>query len=114
MKIIGALAIAGTALAFATPAAADGPRDRDKVKRTSAVYTDSNPHYLDYKTDLSEAKRELRKDLARADDEGDRLDAWAEYRREVADARYDFAKEMAERGVKVTRRGMVRVEEEID
>ena len=104
MKIIATLAIAGTALALAGPAAAhDG-----KGKRISAVYDDSNPHYLDYKTDISEAKRELRKDLARADDEADRIDAWAEYRREVADARHDFRKEMAERGVRV-RRGTVRL-----
>jgi hypothetical protein len=65
------------------------------------VYSDYNHHYLDYKTDLSEAKRELRKDLARAHDAASREDAWAEYRREVADARHDFRKEMAERGVVV-------------
>jgi hypothetical protein len=106
MKIIATLAIVGTALAVASPAAA-----HDKAKRISAVYDDSNSHYLDYKTDISEAKRELRKDLARANDEGDRIDAWHEYRREVADARYDFQKEMAERGVIVSRKGLVRVEE---
>ena len=76
---------------------------------TSAVYDDSNSHYLDYKTDLSEARRELRKDLARANDQADRVDAWAEYRREVADARHDFAKEMAERGVIVRGRPSVTV-----
>ncbi len=92
---------AGTLVALATPAAA---HDRNRA----AVYSDSNPHYLDYKTDLSEARRELRKDLVRADDAASREDAWAEYRREVADARHDFRKEMAERGV-VLRRGEVRV-----
>lgn len=106
MKMIAALAIASTALAAATPAAAS-----DRAKRITAVYDDSNPYWLDYKTDISEAKRELRKDLARADDEGDRIDAWHEYRREVADARYDFQKEMAERGVTVSRRGLVSVGE---
>ena len=106
MKIIAALAIASTALAVTAPAAA-----HDRAKRISAVYDDSNPHYLDYKTDISEAKRELRKDLARANDRGDRLDAWHEYRREVADARYDFQKEMSERGVVVSRRGLVSVGE---
>lgn len=107
MKIIGTVAAASVAIACATPAMADG----DRSKRISLVYDDSNPHYLDYKTDLSEAKRELRKDLARADDEGDRIDAWHEYRREVADARYDFQKEMAERGVIVSRKGLVSVRE---
>jgi hypothetical protein len=99
MKIMIALAIAGTTLA--TAAHAD---------LRYGVYSDSNSHYLDYKTDLSEARRELRGDLARANDEGDRIDAWAEYRREVADARHDFAKEMAERDVRVNRRGTVTVE----
>lgn len=103
MKIVAGLAIAGTALALATSAQA-GER-----KFKGPVYSDSNSHYLDYKTDLSEARRELRKDLARANDEGDRLDAWREYRREVADARYDFAKEMAERGVIVNQRRIGRV-----
>lgn len=108
MKIVAALAIAGTALVVALPANAG-----DKNKFAYGVYSDSNPYYLDYKTDLSEAKRELRKDLRRANDTGDRMDAWREYRREVADARYDFAKEMAERGVKVStaRRGSVTVSE---
>jgi hypothetical protein len=106
MKMIAALAVASTALAAAAPATAG-----DRAKRITAVYDDSNPYWLDYKTDISEAKRELRKDPARADDEGDRIDAWHEYRREVADARYDFQKEMAERGVTVSRRGLVSVGE---
>ncbi len=101
MKIMIALAVAGITLA--TAAQAD---------TRYGVYSDSNSHYLDYKTDLSEARRELRSDLARANDQGDRIDAWAEYRREVADARYDFRKEMAERGIDVRRRPSVTVEPE--
>lgn len=100
MKTMIALAVAGTALA--TAAQADVTR--------GGVYSESNSHYLDYKTDLSEARRELRSDLARANDKADRVDAWAEYRREVADARHDFEKEMAERGITVTRRPSVSVE----
>jgi hypothetical protein len=76
------------------------------------VFTDSNHHYLDYKTSISEAERELKKDLARADDEGDRIDAWAEYEAELADAEYDFRKEMAERGV-VIPKGRVQVEADV-
>ncbi len=105
MKAIVALTIAGVALA-AAPAASAGTRS---AIRAGAIYSEHNPHYLDYQTDLSEARRELRSDLARANDHGDRLDAWAEYRREVADARHDFAKEMAERGVIVKRRPNVTV-----
>ncbi len=98
------LLIAATATAaIVTPALA-------KDRRTVPVYSDYNPYYLDYKTDVSEAKRELRKDLARANDAADREDAWAEYRREVADARHDFRKEMAERGM-IVRKGRVTVEE---
>lgn len=96
------LIAAGATLA-ATPTLA-GYRQGDPV------YDDSNSRYLDYRTDLSEARRELRKDLTHADSPADRIDAWSEYRREVADARHDFAKEMAERGVDV-RRAVVTVEE---
>ncbi len=78
--------------------------------RSVPVYSDYNPYYLDYKTDISEAKRELRSDLRRAKDASSREDAWHEYRREVADAEHDFRKEMAERGM-VVRRGRVTVEE---
>lgn len=78
--------------------------------RGGPVFDDSNSHYLDYKTDLSEAKRELRKDLARADDEADRVDAYAEYEAEVADAEKDFRKEMAERGILLPR-GQVIIED---
>lgn len=67
--------------------------------RGDPVFDDSNSHWLDYKTDISEAKRELRKDLADAKDEADRVDAYAEYRAELADAEKDFRKEMAERGI---------------
>lgn len=108
MKIMFALAAATLSIAVAAPAAAG---DFSK-RRASTIYSDSNSHYLDYKTDLSEARRELRKDLARADDPADRVDAWAEYRSEVADARHDFAKEMAERGVTVRRYPSVTVEPE--
>lgn len=79
---------------------------------TEAIYTDSNSHYLDYKTSISEAKRELRKDLARADDPSDRIEAMAEYEAEIADAEKDFRKEMAERGV-VLPKGTVIVEEDV-
>ena len=96
------IAAAATAV-IATPSLA-------KDRHTVPVYSDYNPYYLDYKTDISEAKRELRKDLARADDAASREDAWAEYRREVADARHDFRKEMLERGM-IVRNGRVTVEE---
>ena len=103
MKAFTTIALASAVVLTASPTFA-------KSRQRVPVYSDSNPHYLDYRTDLSEARRELRKDLARADDAGDRADAWREYRREVADARYDFAKEMREKGVTV-RTGHVAIEE---
>lgn len=64
---------------------------------------DHNSYWLDYKTDISEAKRELRKDLRRAKKPSDRREAYAEYRREIADARKDYNKEMREKGYAVGR-----------
>ncbi|MBW4331741.1 hypothetical protein KY084_12755 [Stakelama sp. CBK3Z-3] len=107
-KTVIAFAAAGAVLA-ATPVMAG-----EHLTRAN-LFTDSNSHYLDYKTSLSEARRELRSDLARAHDEQDRIDAKSEYDREVADAKHDFRKEMAERGFYVApndlREGHVTVEE---
>lgn len=75
-------------------------RDRDDGLWI-APNNDSNPWWVDYKTDISEAKRELASDLRRATDLEDRIDAKEEYRREIADAKYDYRKEMAERGYRV-------------
>ncbi len=103
-KPVLALAAIGAVLA-AAPALAGHDR-------YAGVFTDSNHHYLDYKTSISEAKRELRKDLEDADSDSDRVEAYAEYERELADADYDFRKEMAERGIKL-RRGEVTVLEDV-
>jgi hypothetical protein len=90
-------ALIGIATAMiAMPAAAHRHVDRGAV-----VMDDSNSYWLDYKTDISEAKRELASDLRHADDESDRERAWVEYRREIADARSDFRKEMLEKGYRV-------------
>lgn len=103
MKTLFAAAAALTVLA--TPAIAKD--------RPDPVFDDGNAHWLDYKTDVSEAKRELRKDLARANDEADRVDAYAEYEAELADAEKDFRKEMAEKGIRVPKRlrGQVIIED---
>ncbi|WP_145960958.1 hypothetical protein [Sphingosinithalassobacter portus] len=97
-------AAAGAALFAGAPAMAQSAVSTSASSHTEAtlspmVFTDDNSHWLDYKTDVSEAGRELRSDLRRANDAGDRIDAYAEYEREIADARHDFRKEMAERGV---------------
>ena len=90
-------------LLFAAPAAA-----HDYSQPEPAPQEDWNSYWLDYKTDLSEAKRELRKDLRRAKKPSDEREAWAEYRREVADARKDYAQQMREKGYAV---GQVTVSE---
>lgn len=92
MTIIAATAAAAAALATSPALAQDADAG-------VGIYTDSNSFYLDYKTDLSEAGRELESDLRRANDEQDRIEAYAEYEAELADAEKDFRKEMAERGV---------------
>jgi hypothetical protein len=69
--------------------------------RDAAPNNEMNPWWRDYQTDLSEARRELASDLRRANDPGDRQDAYAEYEREVVDARHDYQKEMVERGYAV-------------
>jgi hypothetical protein len=88
---------------LAAPAAA-----HDYSRPQPAPQEDHNSYWLDYKTDLSEAKRELRKDLRRAKKPSDKREAWAEYRREVADAGKDYRKEMREKGYAV---GQVTVSE---
>jgi hypothetical protein len=91
-------------VAIAAPAtAAAGDANVDYRWGEPAPREDWNSYWLDYKTDVSEAKRELRKDLKRAKKPSDRREAWAEYRREVADAQHDFRKEMREKGYVVGR-----------
>lgn len=94
-------------LTLAAPAAA---HDREAPRGDSWVYSEDNSYYRDYLDDLSEARRELRSDMARAKTAQDRREAQQEYRREVADARFDFRKQMAEKGYAVSfRRGTVTV-----
>ena len=61
-----------------------------------------NKFWVEYYTDISEAKRELASDLKRATDAEDRREAYEEYEHEVRDARKDYAKAMSKRGYRVT------------
>lgn len=56
-------------------------------------------HWYDYRSDLEEAQIELHKDLKDADSYKDRRRAYAEYHREIADARHDYVKEAREKGL---------------
>jgi len=89
--IFAALALLAAPAFAATPVYYPEPAPRE----------DWNSYWLDYKTDISEAKRELRKDLKRAKKPSDRREAWAEYHQEIADARKDFRQEMREKGYAV-------------
>lgn len=68
-----------------------------------------NNYWYDYRSDVEEAENELRKDLKRARKPSDRREAYAEYNRELFDARKDYRKEMVEKGY--ARRGEVIVED---
>ncbi|MGP1352971.1 MAG: hypothetical protein ACTS1Z_06580 [Parasphingopyxis sp.] len=89
----------GSALLIAAPAAA---HDRDyrsaEEPLRAPIAGVENDYWFDYLADIREAEQELQSDLARATDPEDRNDAWDEYRNELADARSDYAGEMAERG----------------
>ncbi|QLC25813.1 hypothetical protein HFP57_12810 [Parasphingopyxis algicola] len=94
----------GAAALIAAPAVAG-----DRGHRASENLLDApiagveNDYWYDYLADVFEAEQELQSDLARATDPEDRNDAWAEYYNELADARDDYAGEMAERGYRVGR-----------
>ncbi|WP_298468288.1 hypothetical protein [uncultured Erythrobacter sp.] len=94
-------ALAASATLLAVPAAAHDDIYVDGYRAPISPNNDSNKWWLDYRTDISEAKRELRSDLRRATDEEDRRDAYEEYRQEIRDAKHDYTKEMRERGYRV-------------
>ncbi len=81
-------------------------RVEDELTYRAPIAGVENDYWFNYQTDLAEARKELKKDLARSSDAEDNRDAWDEYRAELADARGDYAKEMAEKGYPI---GRVRV-----
>ncbi|MBC2776445.1 hypothetical protein [Parasphingopyxis marina] len=89
------------ATAFAIPLAAAGA-DKGEGPETLAgpIGGEENDYWYDYLADIREAQQELDSDLARATDPEDARDAWDEYYGELADARSDYAGEMAERGIR--------------
>ncbi|MEL6528467.1 MAG: hypothetical protein AAGK01_07555 [Pseudomonadota bacterium] len=94
-------ALAATATLVAGPLAAHDRIIVDGYRAPPSPNNDSNKWWIDYKTDISEAKRELRSDLRRATDQEDRRDAYEEYHQEIRDAKHDYRKEMRERGYRV-------------
>lgn len=94
-------ALAASVTLLAAPLAAHDEIFVDRYRAPISPNNDTNKWWLDYRTDISEAKRELRSDLRRATDQEDRRDAYEEYRQEIRDARHDYRKEMNERGYRV-------------
>jgi hypothetical protein len=83
-----------------------GPHAHSKIL-TSPMAGVRNNYWYDYRSDVEEAENELRKDLRRAKTAQDKREAWAEYERELVDARKDYRKEMVERGYILRPRGEV-------
>ncbi|MHA6333043.1 hypothetical protein ACXYL9_05105 [Qipengyuania sp. CAU 1752] len=60
-----------------------------------------NSLWFDYRIDITEAQKELRSDLGKADDTEDLRDAWEEYAGELRHERKDYVKKMAKRGFRM-------------
>jgi hypothetical protein len=103
LSVSGVLMVGATA---STLSAHPGSRAHPHVL-ASPIAGERNNYWYDYRSDLEEAEIELRKDLKRAKTAQDRREAYAEYDRELVDARKDYTQEMRERGY--LRRGNVEV-----
>ena len=57
-----------------------------------------NKYWFDYRIDITEAQKELKSDLGKADDVEDLRDAWEEYAEELREEREDYVRKMAKRG----------------
>ena len=88
--------LAGLALPTVTFAHA-GPEAHSTIIETPIAGKENN-YWYDYRSDLEEAEIELRRDLRRAKTAQDEREARSEYRRELADARKDYTKEMRKLG----------------
>lgn len=104
---IGLIVAAGWAMGVQ---AHPGTRAHEHIL-TSPLAGIRNNYWYDYKSDVEEAEIELRKDLRRAKKPSDKREAWAEYNRELRDARADYTKEMIEKRYILRPRGEVIVGE---
>jgi hypothetical protein len=92
-----ALFAAGSMSVPAMVAAHNGPEAHNHIL-SAPIAGKRNNYWFDYKSDIEEAESELVSDLRRAKTAQDEREARAEFRREIADARKDYTKEMRERG----------------
>lgn len=108
IKTIGGFGAVTAAMIIAAPASAHPGQAAHQQIMQQPIGGKLNNHWYDYRSDVAEAENELRKDLRRAKKESDRREAYAEYNRELFDARKDYRQEMIEQGY--VRRGEVIVE----
>ncbi len=108
-KILALAAAPLALIAAPVPALAHPGPEAHEHTLDGPIAAKYNNHWYDYRSDVEEAENELRKDLRRAKKPSDRREAYAEYNRELYDARKDYTQEMVENGY-VLRRGEVIVE----
>ena len=99
MVALGALTLAATAQA-ALPMLYEEALARSEEEKiiASPIAGIENSLWFDYRIDITEAQKELRSDLNRADETDDLRDAWEEYAFELRDERKDYVKKMAKKG----------------
>ena len=103
---IAILAIAGLA-ATATQAAApmlyeeELARDEEARIINQPIAGIENRFWFDYRIDITEAQKELKSDLRKADDIEDRREAWEEYGKELRHERIDYIEDMAKKGYRM-------------
>lgn len=109
LNLTAAIAASLSISVTSVPASAhQGPGAYEPVLKAPIAGVRNN-YWYDYRSDVEEAESELRKDLKRARKASDRREAYAEYNRELFDARKDYRQEMVEKGY--ARRGEVIVED---
>jgi hypothetical protein len=101
----------GLTLVFALPATVSAGAPRDEAPpgfqvpeiREAPIAAIYNQYWFNYRADIAEAEKELARDLRRATDREDRLDAWDEWRTEILDADKDYVKAMRKKGYRAAR-----------
>lgn len=76
-------------------------RSEEKQILTAPIAGIENALWFDYLIDVTEAQKELKSDLGKADDIEDLRDAWEEYGQELRHERIDYIEDMAKRGYRM-------------
>ena len=73
-------------------------REEEKLIINAPIAGIENSLWFDYRIDITEAQKELKSDLGKADDIEDLRDAWEEYAEELREEREHYTKKMAKKG----------------